>query len=451
VKDSHTDKLPRNNSVVSRTVICICVCLFTFFFTVVYVNWASPRFHYFGLTFSGQTDLVYISLGASLIVAAILPIEIKRYSSFIVWMLYYITYLPTVLTLALQGIGESSKISMIFAISISFASIVLVARIMTARPVQLYSSQLRQKFFIVFSIVYTGSYCFYIYTFYSVFNFAGLDFVYEQRHRYVDAGAGAMASYVTVWIANVLNPFVTGLALFERGKRWLFMLAIAGQSLAYMSIALRSTLAGFLLMILLWRFAIVKGQISVIRLSFGVSFLMATTWLAISLSEYGLSERYSDIITLVYFRTFAIQGAMTGVYANFFADNPLTYYSHVNFVNVFIYEYPYGNTPLGVVIGQYLVGGKGFNANAPFWATDGIAAAGVGGILLIGVVFGLILTQLDRLIPPDKVTFASIVSAPFVISLANASLFTSLVTGGGILIVICIALGGPISSRSIKS
>ncbi|MGE0458959.1 MAG: hypothetical protein AB7O56_12235, partial [Bauldia sp.] len=149
-----------------------------------------------------------------------------------------------------------------------------------------------------------------------------------------------------------------------------------------------------------------------------------------------------------YMRTLGIQGAMAGVYADFFTANPHTYWSHVNFVATLI-NYPY-TLPLGYVIGTHLVGGAGFNANASFWVTDGIAAFGYAGIVLIGGVFGFLLAIANRLVPADRLVFGALLAIPFVMFLANTSLFTSLITGGGLLIAILLLYGAPQRSQLLS-
>jgi hypothetical protein len=100
-------------------------------------------------------------------------------------------------------------------------------------------------------------------------------------------------------------------------------------------------------------------------------------------------------------------------------------------------HYPYQES-LGEVIGYDLVGGD-LNANASFYATDGYAALGAAGIVLIGPVVGLFLAAANAMTARSlRLACAAIV--PFVMIISNSSLFTSLLTGGGFLLLLLVYL-----------
>lgn len=61
--------------------------------------------------------------------------------------------------------------------------------------------------------------------------------------------------------------------------------------------------------------------------------------------------------------------------------NPFTHYSHINIVNLLTNSYPY-DVPLGIAVSYHTQ-----NANATFLLTDGYAAWGIAGIVIIGFIF----------------------------------------------------------------
>jgi len=127
-------------------------------------------------------------------------------------------------------------------------------------------------------------------------------------------------------------------------------------------------------------------------------------------------------------RSYGMGGALTGVYGEYFSTHPYTYYSHVNVVGLFI-PYPY-KLSVGEEVGFDLMG-RWLNANANFWATDGIAAAGYAGVVLIGVIVGAFLVFCNGTMKSEIRRLAFISFIPFIMSVSNSSFFTSLFTGGG--------------------
>ena len=145
-------------------------------------------------------------------------------------------------------------------------------------------------------------------------------------------------------------------------------------------------------------------------------------------------------------RTYGMVGALTGTYYDFFSQNPQTLYSHINVMGMFI-RYPYAAS-IGEVIGDSM--GFDMNANANFFATDGIAAAGLAGVLLIGAVVGLALRAIDAVVPRANAPLLCGAAGPALISLANSSFFTTLLTSGLMLLVLLCALWRPAMAPQIS-
>jgi hypothetical protein len=137
---------------------------------------------------------------------------------------------------------------------------------------------------------------------------------------------------------------------------------------------------------------------------------------------------------LVFFRSFGLAGLATGQYFYFFHHNPYTYYSHIKGISLFVH-YPFKYV-LGTELGYYYYNPL-VDLTAHFWATDGIAAWGLPGILLISVVFAAICWMIDSLARRHDPRFAGLVIFYATYNLANLSLFTTMLSGGlGLLILI---------------
>jgi len=107
-------------------------------------------------------------------------------------------------------------------------------------------------------------------------------------------------------------------------------------------------------------------------------------------------------------------------------------------VGLFVH-YPYQMT-LGEVIGYDLVTSD-LDANASFYATDGYAALGAVGVVLIGPIFGLFLSVANAM-TASSLRMACAAFVPFVMIVSNSSLFTSLLSGGGFLLLLLVYSNG---------
>jgi hypothetical protein len=139
--------------------------------------------------------------------------------------------------------------------------------------------------------------------------------------------------------------------------------------------------------------------------------------------------------SILMMRTVANGGLLAMQYFEFFSMNPQTNYTHINVVNALTGAYPYPGTGLGHVIGRYFYGYE-MNANASFWATDGIAAAGLYGVLLATVGCSLVFVALNTFTRRYEPLYVVLCLLPFSVSLLNTSLFSSLWSGGALLLLV---------------
>lgn len=148
------------------------------------------------------------------------------------------------------------------------------------------------------------------------------------------------------------------------------------------------------------------------------------------------------LLSIVLLRTVCVCGWLTQTYFHFFKDNPYTYYSHINIVNSITNSYPYDG-PLGRVVsyGQQ-------NANANLFLTDGMAAAGLNGVIFIGIVFLMILIFLNSISYKYKNTDLFIIVLPALSFLLNVSVFTALLSDGlFVLLLVLLCADSPIAIK----
>jgi hypothetical protein len=155
-----------------------------------------------------------------------------------------------------------------------------------------------------------------------------------------------------------------------------------------------------------------------------------------------------NVISLVYLRTFCTTGAMLSVYADFFSTHPWTLYSH-SMVGSSFSTYPY-EVSIGEVVGEYMTGGAVFiNANAGFFATDGFAAIGWYGVLVIGFIVAAFFALIAMLFGDRRLPVVCGTLIPYGMGMSNTSFFTSLLTGGGIVAILLLLVWSWSDSRSV--
>ncbi|WP_288142245.1 hypothetical protein [Mesorhizobium sp.] len=430
---------PQNISY-TRVFVLFWVAVYVVLFVDIYVDWG-VSFYYIGFTYVYDQDRMKLTYCIIALFAFILPISITRYSDFFCWMLYLTIFVPSVLIVSMQGYISFDAMSLVLSLTVSFLFIIYIPKMIRFQSYSLIRQLPANAFFFVFFLFYVVAIIFYIGTYRGMMSFSGMSELYEQRARFGETQTSTLALYLTGWLSNAMNPYLMAVGLFDRTRRWAIAVGAAGQVVVFMAFAGKIMLVIIVVTFGFYFFALVKGRISAPRLAFGFAALALLVLGLLAATSYQPSGTMMDMVTLIYIRTLGIQGAMTGVYADVFSSSALTYWSHANILNLIV-DYPY-KAPLGYVVGARLVGGTGFNANSHFWATDGIAAYGMMGVVIMGIVVGVLLSLANKVVTPDRLPFAATVSIPFIMAMGNTSLFTSLVTGGGLMMVLMIAYGAP--------
>ena len=387
------------------------------------------RWDYLGFWYGG-TDIERMAV---CYVLAILPLawmrtRFERFSTFTHWIIYYFIYVPAILIPVLQGL-TSDVLTLTFTIFVSFAVITLAPRRFGRSTLRWRPS--RAVFWCSFWLLYVAALAYALYVFRGNLTLSSFYDVYGQRALASGVAAGTGVGYVTGVLSGCLNPFLMAIGLRYR-RPLLFVIAMVCQIFVYATFALKSAPISALVLLVFY-FVLLRGRaVRIWKLAAMVCGSIAVPLLLLEFVDIDQSLLLENIAALVFMRTYSMVGALTGIYYDFFSRNAFTYFSHINFVRQFI-EYPYAAS-LGEVVGQSL--GLDLNANANFFATDGIAAAGKAGVVVIGVIVAIILNTIDRFVPPANHRLLCIAFVPNAISLANSSVFTTLLTGGLILLVV---------------
>lgn len=398
-------------------------------FYYIYAAWGQ-QYWYLGLSYAPSTPLMALAIVLCLAYVFFTARSSNNVGALLVDAQFVITILPAMLVLAVQDYPVSQRLS----VMLGLFSAQLFLRLIVLSPVPSLGTRTIAlpkscKVFAITISILLFAYMLVVYRHY--FTFLSLDDVHTHRALVSGAVSAPLIGYVLGFLQTTAVPVFLAVGFFKR--KFIFVaFATLIALLIYMALGSKLALAQLVMVAAysIW----VRRSILLTTLPIYLMFTGLLLVVAFIVSA-GWAESYigREISAVIFMRSFGIQAAQIGVYYDFFLVNPNTYYSHINILSGLI-GYPY-DASLGVTIGNFLGADGRLNANASLWATDGIAAADILGLYIIAILFGLFILLMKAVLPPSLIPIAVAASLPFLMACANGSLFTNLVTGGGIFLV----------------
>jgi hypothetical protein len=412
-----------------RLSMPLSVFLYCASFNWSYVKWISPAWDYLGLTYKSPDPLLsVVGYFLAATVCTISPLRIRRPSQVIYWILYFVVYIPGLFVPLYVHLDQSLTLLLI-QLSMT-GGMVLIALSYRLKLLQVRHHPLEVKlFWAVFFICFVVCSSILLFVFRGNLHLASLSEVYDVRFK-----AGQIArenlgiTYVSAALSSVMNPFLIGYGLSAR-RRGLVALGVAGQVLVYATAAMKSVLISPALIIFFF-YSLKKDRGGWAP---KMSLWLAGVFFALTALVIGTSQGLLfNLASATLVRNFALPGLFIGQYQYFFESFPHTYLSHVAGVNLLIPD-PYA-LATGKEIGGFYAGTSGKygapNANACFFAMDGIAGFGLAGIPIMGVICALMFSAVDSCARKYPIAFSASVLLMCAVSLTNASLFTTFLSGG---------------------
>jgi hypothetical protein len=268
----------------------------------------------------------------------------------------------------------------------------------------------------------------------SNFRLVGITDIYGVRGDAVallEASGSSFGGYVFHWLDGAVLPLLFAIALHRRNL-WGIAAVVGTFVFLYGVWASKiSLVAPFYLLGLYW---LMGRRAERIPSEFT---LMCAVVLALPLLLFADNPIVDMLRTVwvlvVNLRSFAVPGLLVVQYVQFFSDHPLTYGSHVTGLNAFI-TYPY-DYDIPRTVGFYYYGTL-VTSNVNYWAQDGIAGFGLAGIPLISALAAGTFWVVDSLTRSLQLRFVMVGLGLVVMMITNVSLFTTLVTGGLLLMLL---------------
>jgi len=404
--------------------LILLVLLFAY---IVILHWTyqikiSPLFGYLGSRYRSPNSLNYaVAFGLAYVVAASLPVTLRKPSDFVVWVLYVMACVPSIVVPQYADIAsppESIKFALVVAVSF-WAVVRLSDRAPRWRIAAVQTST--GTIWIFLSGVTVVVYGYLLHTTGLNFRFLSLADIRDVRFQYRDtiAATGAASAYAIGIQGYVVNPIFLAKGIYER--RWLPIVAGAiGQLLIYSATGYKlialSVPAGFAIA-LMFRWSRRQSGALVLQ---GV---VLTSIMAILIDRVVGGFTYTQIFIN---RLLLTPGTLSAAYVSVFQDKPKAEWGY-SFMAPFV-NYPYQTTP-AFIVGSEFSGDAQVSANANLFA-DGYANLGYVGIVIEGLVLVMLLWLINAAASHLPIRVSAMVLLIPSLALVNTSVFTSFLTGG---------------------
>lgn len=418
--------------------------LFYALLCVIIYERLSYRWAYFGFIWASPSiGEIIAAMTLAALPALALPRAAKNLFQFAAWALYFAVFAPSILIPVLQHLQASGEVWLLTGTIALGASVFALASRWPAKalPAPRQVQFAERSILGVLTGIFVLGYGFILVAHGAAIEFTSFADVYEQRAEF-NRGAGGLMNYVVPMLANVVNPMLLAVGLKRRNPA-LIVLGIGGSVLSYGTFALKQHILTPFFVIGTYSLFNASGRcrISGIPLALITVSLLSLPFVATYDPVGGVM---GTVLTMLFVRTLLLPGVITGLFSSYFSIYPHTYYAHSNIGRLFAH-YPYGDLSVGQVVGYYLIpsnDGNLWELNGSFVVTDGIAALGITGIVVAFVICIAVMHLMARAAAKVEPAVIFPAAVPFLITLANTSLFSSMLTGGGIFLTLFLYLWG---------
>jgi hypothetical protein len=417
-----------------RLLLALGMVAYVAVFQWSYINYLYPFFEYFGYDYNQpQTSHLILGWVLSLLPCLWMPLTLTRPSQLAYWVLYLTVIVPSMFVPLYAGLDQPAEIVVLMLTLFAGFSITGMCYLLPLLSIN--PPRISRRLF------WNGVGCFavalavwIVVAFREHLRIVSFLDVYDLRGFAEDLIAGSRVNYALMWLSGAINPFLMGWGLYHRRTKF-FVAGALGQLLVFAGLGTKGSILSILFIAGFYLLSKRGGIPFALKLTWGCVALLGGLCISFLLAGKDPGPLHSMVLFVVFMRTFGMNGLMTAQYYHFFERNPLTYFSHINLVNMFV-KYPYAN-PIGVEVGSYYTGDAGLDSTAHFWATDGLASLGLGGVLLISVFCGFVLWIIDSAAQRHDSRLSALVLCYAAFNLSNISIFTSLFSGGlGLLILL---------------
>ncbi len=400
-------------------------------FLKIYESYISVVWAYLGMTYRAHRpwELLTIVLQVS-VVAAAMPTRLSRPSVIIVWMLFAFVFVPTVTLTPILGVHDG--LHYLPATSLLTGIFLLLTAVSQAPLRRKVEGQgvFRDEIDLIFLVIWAMSSAILLYAFRDILTFSTVDDIYVQRALAGDLSGGAI-NYIQTYYTYVMTPAVLAIGM-TKAKPHFVVLGLVGFLITYLIDAQKLALIVPVVMTAIWA-AYRFRRTSVAYFTSGLALLVAVC--AGLTSHTALT---SFVINVLVFRAIAVPGQVFSMYYDLFAARGFTWWSNTRGISLLVpppaaYAADPNWPALGRVVGAEIYGqyATNVNVNANAFAGEGVAAGGLIGLAVIGLVMAAWLRLVDVVSGRWNLQLVTLLMLPIGLCLTNVHLTTVILSFGG--------------------
>lgn len=424
----------------SRIAVFLASCLYVWSLVNLLANYASIEWAMYGYSYNEIKFIDLIILSAILVTwAFVVPKRIDRPSSLVLIIIYIFVCLPAIVaTLGFEKIPANKHYLLLLVLTLGFGISCLLTNDNKRNSFDL-TRDYSTKFIPFLVSLWSISFVVLLYTSASLMNFAGLDSIYEQRE--IGAAKNLFEGYIQTYFGYVISPALVVIGLHK--KNYLYVaLGFLGGLVLYLITAEKAVIT-YPVFVLVF-FYILNIKTNCYNTAVFIMLLFSLL-LFFAVNFYESNEAAAFVAWYLGIRTLLIPGAFIVHYADYFSQTGYTYSTHISGVSNFIdvpaqYLTATRWPSIGHLVGEDYLNIPTLNANANFMASDGIASAGVNGLFVSLILLAVFLKALDKATQGIKNSISLPILLPIALTLTNGSLFTVLVSFGGLFWIIAFKL-----------
>lgn len=414
-------------------VSIVSTIVYIILFRVIYVEYLYPLFGYIGYKYNIATE--YEETLSNIL--AFLPILFYRArkvpSDLIAILTFILIHIPTVITLQYHFKDYNSII--VYQVAFTFAQTLFFLASwnkLGEERCEKYTDSISIKFLIVVGMLIL---IVLIAFFGDQLRFVSFSDIYKLRSDNDRFSRGyKLIGYFTNWAAFFFAPFFIAYGCLKK-KYWICLIGCLCSLVVYMASGSKSAILMPFAVFPIYFLMANKKMKSIVYFFPIVTMGVLLLFLLVLFVD---NKLFYFVGTVLFMRTLGVAGWLASGYITVFNSYPYTYYSHIGIVNYFTGMYPFHNPSLGNAVWTIYRGrGVHTNANANFLLTDGFAALGIPGILLIAAFFYCVLIYTNRISNNHNIPFVMATLAGAILSFTNVSLFTTFLSSG---FIFCILL-----------
>lgn len=389
-------------------------------FRLVYVNYLAVWHAQYAYRVENENPLAIASTNLLAFLPILLYKAEDKISDLISIFLYVMVYVPTLI--GLQYYYEDYTFVLPFQFAYLFAFVLFFLSGRNKISKQKYGNlknSINSKYFIAFAVF---DILLIIILFHSKMRFVSFYNVYDLREENAEISSGIpLVPYLILWL-NSICPLIIAIGCKMKNK-WYILLGFFMTLIYYMIDGMKS---------ILFISAVAYGIFYLLNKK-GMKYVFPIIVLPLVLSYLLIALDDDEVvhmgISIMMNRTYGISSQITPMYIDVFENHPHTYLAHVRIINSLTGLYPFGDQALGYAISE-LYSGKYGQSNSNFLVTDGIASAGVVGIILISLFFYFLISFLNKVTNRFGFGFVAATMIGAILELSNLSIFTTLLSSG---------------------